>query len=112
MLGLGRALGETMAVTFVIGNATRISDLALRARRHHRLDHRQRVPRGRPGTLKLHSLLALGFILFVISFIVLALADAARLRQRRPEPMTPIATARPLAPRRLPHVIVDAGLRA
>ena len=31
MLGLGRALGETMAVTFVIGNAYRISRVAVRA---------------------------------------------------------------------------------
>ena len=37
MLGLGRALGETMAVTFVIGNAHRISRLAARARHDHLL---------------------------------------------------------------------------
>ena len=39
MLGLGRALGETMAVTFVIGNAHRIQHLAPGARYDHlRLD--------------------------------------------------------------------------
>ena len=43
MLGLGRALGETMAVTFVIGNAQRIPGLAAGARHHHFRDHRQRV---------------------------------------------------------------------
>ena len=50
MLGLGRALGETMAVTFVIGNAYRISAVAVRARQLDRLRARQRVQRGRrPG---------------------------------------------------------------
>ena len=46
MLGLGRALGETMAVTFVIGNAHRLSAVAVRAGQQHRLDARQRVRRG------------------------------------------------------------------
>lgn len=73
MLGLGRALGETMAVTFVIGNAHNISASILQ-----------------PGTtisaslanefteafsdLYRSSLIALGFILFIITFIVLAIA--------------------------------------
>jgi len=81
MLGLGRALGETMAVTFIIGNS-----------------------HGMPGSLfdsgstiastianefteatsPVHSaaLVALGFVLFVITFVVLALA---RLMLRRAE---------------------------
>ena len=46
MLGLGRALGETMAVTFVIGNANRLSALALRSRLDHRVADRQRIQRG------------------------------------------------------------------
>ena len=41
MLALGRALGETMAVTFVIGNAHQISPVAVRSGHHHRRDHRQ-----------------------------------------------------------------------
>ena len=41
MLALGRALGETMAVTFVIGNAHKISRLAARARHDDLRDHRQ-----------------------------------------------------------------------
>jgi phosphate transport system permease protein len=73
MLGLGRALGETMAVTFVIGNAHKVSASILQ-----------------PGTtisasianefteavsdLYTSSLTALGLILFVITFIVLAMA--------------------------------------
>ena len=45
MLGLGRALGETMAVTFVIGNAPH-QLIASRPRHHHLGLHRQRVHRG------------------------------------------------------------------
>ena len=52
MLGLGRALGETMAVTFVIGNAHRISGLGAGARHHHLGHHRQRIHRG--GRRPLH----------------------------------------------------------
>ena len=46
MLGLGRALGETMAVTFVIGNAYRINASLFEARQFDRLRARQRVQRG------------------------------------------------------------------
>ena len=79
MLGLGRALGETMAVTFVIGNAHRIAGSIMA-----------------PGTtisatianefteavedIYTSSLIALGLILFVITFLVLA---AARYMLRR-----------------------------
>lgn len=79
MLGLGRALGETMAVTFVIGNAHRISGSILA-----------------PGTtisatianefteavedIYTSSLIALGLILFVITFIVLAIARLMLMR--------------------------------
>src|ERR1700689_5134035 len=82
MLGLGRALGETMAVTFVIGNA-----------------HRVQASLPAPGTtisatianefteavgdLYTSSLIALGLILFVITFIVLALARYMLLRIER-----------------------------
>jgi phosphate transport system permease protein len=82
MLGLGRALGETMAVTFVIGNAHSISASILQ-----------------PGTtisatlanefteafsdLYRSSLIALGFILFVITFIVLAIAKFMLLRLQK-----------------------------
>ena len=54
MLGLGRALGETMAVTFVIGNAHRLAASLMRAGQQHRLGARQRVHRGgrRPVLLR------------------------------------------------------------
>jgi phosphate transport system permease protein len=82
MLALGRALGETMAVTFVIGNAHRISASILA-----------------PGTtisasianefteavedIYTSSLISLGLILFIITFIVLALARYMLLRIER-----------------------------
>ena len=79
MLGLGRALGETMAVTFVIGNAHRLS-LSLLA----------------PGTtisatlanefteadspIYTSSLIALGLVLFALTFFVLAIGKKLLLR--------------------------------
>ncbi|MEP9349858.1 phosphate ABC transporter permease subunit PstC [Xanthobacter sp. KR7-225] len=74
MLGLGRALGETMAVTFVIGNATRLSASLFAPGATIASTIANEFPEAAQGTLKLDSLLALGFILFVISFIVLALS--------------------------------------
>ncbi|TPN44227.1 phosphate ABC transporter permease subunit PstC [Mesorhizobium sp. B1-1-4] len=79
MLGLGRALGETMAVTFVIGNAHRISGSlfapgttisATIANEFTEAD----------GDLYTSSLVALGLILFVITFLILALARYMLLR--------------------------------
>jgi len=72
MLGLGRALGETMAVTFVIGNANRMptslfspgtSIASVLANEF-----------GEAEGLHFSTLFALGFLLFVITFVVLALA--------------------------------------
>jgi phosphate transport system permease protein len=76
MLGLGRALGETMAVTFVIGNATRISPSLFAPGATIASTIANEFPEAGMGTLKLHSLLELGFILFVISFVVLAVSRA------------------------------------
>ena len=74
MLGLGRALGETMAVTFVIGNADRISASLFSSGNTIASIVALEFPESPQGSLKLASLLALGFILFVISFIVLAIS--------------------------------------
>ncbi|MGQ3673530.1 phosphate ABC transporter permease subunit PstC [Xanthobacter sp. TB0136] len=76
MLGLGRALGETMAVTFVIGNATRLSASLFAPGATIASTIANEFPEAPIGSLKLTSLLELGFILFVISFIVLALSRA------------------------------------
>ena len=83
-LGLGRALGETMAVTFVIGNAYNISASLLD-----------------PGTsiastianefgeavdpMHKSTLLALGFLLFVLTFIVLSIAKLMLMQLQRKE---------------------------
>ena len=74
MLGLGRALGETMAVTFVIGNANRIGTSLFGSGNSIASQVALEFGEAEMGSLKLSSLLALGFILFVISFIVLALS--------------------------------------
>jgi phosphate transport system permease protein len=74
MLGLGRALGETMAVTFVIGNTNRISTSLFGPGNTIASIVALEFPESEAGSLKLSSLLALGFILFVISFIVLAIS--------------------------------------
>jgi phosphate transport system permease protein len=73
MLGLGRALGETMAVTFVIGNAHRISASVLAPGTTISATIANEFTEA-VGDLYTASLIALGFILFVITFIVLALA--------------------------------------
>ena len=74
MLGLGRALGETMAVTFVIGNTNRISTSLFGPGNTIASIVALEFPEAPGGSLKLSSLLALGFLLFVISFIVLAIS--------------------------------------
>jgi phosphate transport system permease protein len=73
MLGLGRALGETMAVTFVIGNAHRISASILAPGTTISATIANEFTEA-VGDLYTSSLVALGFILFVITFIVLAIA--------------------------------------
>jgi len=74
MLGFGRALGETMAVTFVIGNSSRITASLFSSGNTIASIVALEFPESPAGSLKLSSLLALGFILFVISFVVLAIS--------------------------------------
>ncbi len=81
-LGLGRALGETMAVVFVIGNATRMPDSFFAPSATIASVVANNFPESEPGSIELAVLLALGFILFVVSFGVLALARLL-LRQER-----------------------------
>jgi phosphate transport system permease protein len=73
MLGLGRALGETMAVTFVIGNAHRIPGSILAPATTISAAIANEFTEA-TSPLYTSSLVALGLILFVITFIVLALA--------------------------------------
>jgi phosphate transport system permease protein len=83
MLALGRALGETMAVTFVIGNAHRLA-ASLMAPGNTISSALANEFTEATGDLYLSSLIALGLILFVMTFIVLALAKwmLARLELR------------------------------
>ena len=76
MLGLGRALGETMAVTFVIGNTNRIATSLFGPGNTIASIVALEFPESEAHSLKLSSLLLLGFILFIISFIVLAISRA------------------------------------
>jgi phosphate transport system permease protein len=82
MLGLGRALGETMAVTFVIGNAHRISASLLAPGTTISATIANEFTEA-VGDLYTSSLIALGLILFVITFIVLAAARYLLLRIER-----------------------------
>lgn len=73
MLGLGRALGETMAVTFVIGNAHKINPSLLAPGTTISATIANEFTEA-VGDLYTASLILLGLILFVITFAVLAVA--------------------------------------
>src|SRR5438105_3125663 len=73
MLGLGRALGETMAVTFVIGNAHRLSK-SLMAPGNSIASALANEFTEAVGDVYFSALIELGLILFLITTVVLALA--------------------------------------
>jgi phosphate transport system permease protein len=81
MLGLGRALGETMAVTFVIGNANRLSlsifDPGSTIASRIANEFNEAIG------LQLNALVALGCILFVVTFAVLVAARLLVARVQR-----------------------------
>lgn len=79
MLGLGRALGETMAVTFVIGNAHKVSASILAPGTTISATIANEFTEA-VGDLYTSSLIALGLILFVITFFVLAAARYLLMR--------------------------------
>jgi phosphate transport system permease protein len=83
LLGLGRALGETMAVTFVIGNSYHVHLSILQPGTTISAALANEFTEA-VGDLYLSSLVALGLILFVITFIVLAIARLlmSRLQQQ------------------------------
>jgi len=82
MLGLGRALGETMAVTFVIGNAHRISSSLLAPGTTISSAIANEFTEA-VGDLYTSSLIALGLLLFLITFAVIAAAQAMLRRLER-----------------------------
>jgi phosphate transport system permease protein len=82
MLALGRALGETMAVTFVIGNAHRISGSLLAPGTTISATIANEFTEA-VGDIYTSALIALGLILFIVTFIVLAAARYMLLRIER-----------------------------
>src|SRR6185436_45931 len=82
MLGLGRALGETMAVTFVIGNAHKVSASIIAPGTTISATIANEFTEA-VGDIYTSSLIALGLILFVITFIVLSFARYLLLRIER-----------------------------
>jgi len=82
MLGLGRALGETMAVTFVIGNAHKIAASILAPGTTISATIANEFTEA-VGDLYTSSLIALGLILFAITLVVLAVARYLLLRVER-----------------------------
>jgi len=82
MLGLGRALGETMAVTFVIGNAHRIASSLLAPGTTISAAIANEFAEA-VGDLYTSSLIALGALLFLITFSVIAVARFMLLRLDR-----------------------------
>jgi len=81
MLGLGRALGETMAVTFVVGNANRFSGSLMDpgSTIASRIANEFNEALG----LQMNALIALGCILFFVTFVVLVIARLLVSRVKR-----------------------------
>ncbi|HEY3808391.1 MAG TPA: phosphate ABC transporter permease subunit PstC [Steroidobacteraceae bacterium] len=79
MLGLGRALGETMAVTFVVGNAHRIAASLLAPGTTISASIANEFTEA-VGKLYTSSLIALGLLLFVLTFVIIAGARLLLLR--------------------------------
>jgi phosphate transport system permease protein len=82
MLGLGRALGETMAVTFVLGNAHNLSISLLEPGNSIAAAIANEFTEA-DSDIYLSSLIALGFLLFIVTFTVLAFAKLLLLRMAR-----------------------------
>jgi phosphate transport system permease protein len=83
-LGLGRALGETMAVTFVLGNAHMLSPSLLMPGNSIAATLANEFTEA-DSALYRSSLIALGFLLFVVTFIVLAIAKWMLMRLAKRE---------------------------
>ena len=83
MLGLGRALGETMAVTFVIGNAFRLPGSFFAP--GNSIASALANEFNEAGGMQKSALIELGLILFLITTVVLALAKMMLLRMDKAE---------------------------
>ncbi len=85
MLGLGRALGETMAVTFVIGNFNQLDSLSLFQAANSITSALANEFAEASEGLHQAALIYLGLVLFFITFVVLALSKLLLSRLRRNE---------------------------
>jgi phosphate transport system permease protein len=85
MLGLGRALGETMAVTFVIGNFNQLDSLSLFAPANSITSALANEFAEAGAGLHQAALIYLGLVLFFITFVVLSLSKLLLARLRRNE---------------------------
>lgn len=85
MLGLGRALGETMAVTFLIGNMNAFNGISLFLPSNSIASALANEFAEAESALYSSSLIALGLILFVITFIILGFSKLLLLRLARQE---------------------------
>ena len=85
MLGLGRALGETMAVTFVIGNFNQLNSLSLFEPANSITSALANEFAEAAGGLHQSALIYLGLVLFFITFVVLALSKLLLSRLRKGE---------------------------
>ena len=85
MLGLGRALGETMAVTFVIGNFNQLESLSLFEAANSITSALANEFAEAGEGLHQASLIYLGLILFLITFVVLSLSRLMLARMKRGE---------------------------
>lgn len=85
MLGLGRALGETMAVTFVIGNMNQLNSPSVFEAANSITSALANEFAEAGEGLHQASLIYLGLVLFFITFVVLALSKVLLLRLRRAE---------------------------
>jgi len=83
-LGLGRALGETMAVTFVLGNSHQLSASLLMPGNSIAATLANEFTEADSDIYR-SSLIALGFLLFVVTFIVLAIAKWMLMRLSKRE---------------------------
>jgi len=85
MLGLGRALGETMAVTFVIGNFNQLDASSLFAPANSITSALANEFAEAASGLHQASLIYLGLVLFLITFVVLAFSRLLLARMRKSE---------------------------
>ncbi len=85
MLGLGRAIGETMAVTFVIGNFNQLNSLSLFEAANSITSALANEFAEAGEGLHQASLIYLGLVLFFITFVILSLSKLLLARLRRNE---------------------------